>query len=137
MYAKALVPVPGTPGIPSLIGTTSSMDQLLQKLPAFGWSLYGTAPAPGARGILRITVEHRLQLDIDGIRILDGPNPVAPPGWYEAVDAFDGHCLVEILRTGDVDLTDPDCGTRMEELSDLPDAAGLTAILPLVHDAVR
>ncbi|MGV1010110.1 MAG: hypothetical protein ACOYBY_16135 [Dermatophilaceae bacterium] len=66
----------------------------------------------------------RLRLVVDGQVILDDDaNPVAPPGWWEAVDSFGGRCIVIITHAEDVDLTDPHSGSQLRKLMDTPDRA--------------
>lgn len=110
MYAKVLIP--GPPDVALLIATTSSMNTLLPQLLSHHWTPMIEEVAGDADGELRLDPGgQRLQLIVaDQLLLDDDVNPVSPPGWWSAVDRMGGMCLVVVLRTADVDLTDPQLG---------------------------
>lgn len=131
MFAKTLVP--GPLALPTLTATTSAMDTLLPQLLAHGWARYGAeGVTQNANGALMLTLEQRLQLVVAGQVLLEDVNPMAPPGWWEAVTKLEDRCVVNVLRTADVDLRQSDVGSRMRALLDVP-GAGAWALLPVDH----
>ena len=128
VYAKTLIP--GTRPIPALMATSSQTEVLRPQLLQRGWVAFGQALRPGPAGELRIGVD-RLQVVIDGDAILDDDaNPASPEGWWAAVDILGGHCIVVILPTGTVDLTQSDAGNQLVALLNTDHA--LSAALPVV-----
>ncbi len=112
MYAKTLIPGPQV-DVPGLLVTTSS-DQALRDLRAHGWGELGDDPPKLTTSVVRLGTPG-LQLVVNGMAILDDDtNPVAPPGWWEAIDAIKsalGAPLVgvQVVRCADVpdDFHDP------------------------------
>lgn len=131
MYAKTLVLGPPI-SIPTVVGTTSAMDELLPELINHGWSPYGAEFTGHGDGRLNLTLDQRLQVIVGGKVILDDTNPIAPPGWYEATEAIGGRCIVIVLRPSDVDLTLPDVADTMRDLLDQPGVGAWTP-LPIEH----
>lgn len=128
MYAKTLVP--GPLPTPTLTATTS-VDALFGQLLDSGWAHYGSPLVETASTRLLIT-HASLQLVVDGEVILDDRDSGSPQGWWAAVDAIGGKCVVVVLRTDDVDLNDPLAGARMRELMEEP-GSGVWAIVPIHH----
>ena len=113
MYAKTLVPGPNP--VPALMATTDDADILLPQLLDRGWALFGEPLPPAGTGRLAVGAD-RLQLVVDGQALLDDLNPYAPDGWWAAVDALQGRCVVVIVRAGDVDLAHHDAGAQLAAL---------------------
>ena len=132
MYAKTLIP--GPLPTPTLTATTSVAHQLFPELLASGWKRYGVEDLAVSRTDVLITHDS-LQLVVDGIVVLSDIDPASPAGWWEAVDGIDGQCVVVVLKTGDIDLHDPQLGARQRELMAKPDA-GVWTIARVGHPAV-
>ena len=113
VYAKTLIPGPHP--VPALMATTADPDILLPQLLDRGWALFGERPPAQAAGELVIGAD-RLQLVVDDQALLDDLNPYAPDGWWAAVDALQGRCVVVIAGNGDVDLAHHDAGTQLAAL---------------------
>ena len=76
--------------MPSLLSTTSE-PELFEQLIDRGWAAYGAESGPGEPSTSRLYITHQsLQLVVEGQILLDDLDPTAPPGWWRAVDSFDG-----------------------------------------------
>ena len=128
MYAKTLIPGPRP--IPALMATTSQADTLWPQLLSCGWVPFGNTLQPAAAGELRIGVD-RLQVVLDGdVVVDDDANPASPEGWWAAIDALHGHCIVVMVRGGAVDLHHPEAGDQLAALLNTNHA--LSAALPII-----
>lgn len=101
------------------------VPQLLDR----GWALFGEPPPTAAAGQL-VVGSDRLQLIVDDQALLDDLNPYAPDGWWAAVDALEGRCVVVIARDGDVDLAHHDAGEQLAAL--MGSGRAVFAALPVV-----
>lgn len=120
MYGKALIP--GTNGVNvPLVVVASPPGPIIEQLRAQGWTPYGSGLGEGARGTLTIT-PYSLTLDTaDGRVMEDDDNPLAPAGWWEAVDAIGGRAVAVVLPP--VDIRAADFADRFVELIDDPSTA--------------
>lgn len=120
--------------MPSLLSTTSE-PELFEQLIDRGWAAYGAESGPGEPSTSRLYITHQsLQLVVEGQILLDDLDPTAPPGWWRAVDSFDGRCVVVVVRSEDVDLHDPNSGKTLQRLMDDPES-GVWALVPIEHPA--
>jgi len=113
VYAKTLIPGPNA--VPALMATTDDAEILLPQLLERGWARFGE-PLPTASAGRLVVGSDRLQLVVDDQALLDDLNPYAPDGWWAAVDALQGKCVVVIARDGDVDLAHHDAGQQLAAL---------------------
>lgn len=115
MYAKTLIP--GPMPIACLVASAEQPDVLLPQLLDRGWDWFGSTIPANPQGDL--VIDHqRLQLVVDDQILLDDLNPASPPGWWPAVDHLQGRCAVIIARREDVDLTDKESGSQLQNLLD-------------------
>ena len=113
VYAKTLIPGPHP--VPALMATTDEAEILMPQFLDRGWALFGGPPGAAPAG--RVVVgSDRLQLVVDDQALLDDVNPYAPDGWWAAVDALEGRCIVVITRDGDVDLSHHEAGEQLVAL---------------------
>lgn len=127
VYAKTLIPGPHP--VPALMATTDDADVLVPQLLDRGWAPFGNPLPDQAVGRLVIGSD-RLQLVVEDQALLDDLNPYAPDGWWAAVDALQGRCVVVIGRSGDVDLAHHESGEQLAAL--LGSRRALFAALPVV-----
>lgn len=120
MYAKTLVP--GPPAVPGLVGTTRDAPVLVPQLLERGWAVFGD-PTPGrAAGELVFSAD-RLRLMVEGQVLLDDANPAGPAGWWAAVDALAGRCVVIVCANSDLDLAGNHARQQLTALRDTGRAA--------------
>jgi hypothetical protein len=132
MYAKTLMPSdgPNDPATPFLYVTVPHGSSITKDLIAAGeWNPLrgGIAIADGEVRImpnsLRVVVAGQLVLQ-------DDTSSIAPPGWWEAVDAMKGHVGIVVLPAG-TPFTQPALGEAMEALTG--SSATAQAIVRVVH----
>lgn len=95
--------------------TTDDADVLVPQLLDRGWAVFGE-PLPAVAAGRVVVGSDRLQLVVEDQALLDDVNPYAPDGWWAAVDALQGRCVVVIVRDGDVDLAHHDAGEQLAAL---------------------
>jgi hypothetical protein len=87
----------------------------MPQLTVRGWARLGDPLPAAAAGELRIGTD-RLQVVVDDQALLDDLNSASPDGWWSAVDALEGRCVVVLVRDGDVDLTNQQAGAQLAAL---------------------
>lgn len=125
MYAKTLIA--GRPPVPGLVGTTLNPAVLLAQLLERGWSVFGEPPPRRPVGELVIDAD-RLQVIVDGQVLLDDTNSVGPDGWWSAVDALDGRCVVIVCADSDVNLAGGTLGQQLTALKNAGHGAVYAAL---------
>ncbi len=128
VYAKTFIP--GGRPVPALMAATTADRLLRLQLSRRGWVRFGQPLQPGAVGQVHLGVD-RLQVVIDDTMVLDdGANPTSPEGWWAAVDALGGHCVVVMVREGALDLAQPGADAQLVTLLNTDRA--MSAALPVV-----
>ena len=132
MYAKTLMPSdgPNDPAMPYLFVTAPRGSTITQDLiasgewnPFRGWMAIADGEVEIMPNSLRVVVAGQLVLQ-------DDTSSVAPPGWWDAVDAMRGHAGIVVLPAG-TPFTQPALGDAMDALAGSSSIA--QAILRVVH----
>lgn len=127
LLTKALLPT-DVLTLPLLLATGPEHAAAVDQLRALGWDRYGQE-IDTVDAQLTITPA-TMTLTAAGHPLLPAgtPNPAAPPGWWEAVDALGSHVVVLVLPHG-TDLTSAQLPSTLEQLrSDPRTAQGLVPV---------
>lgn len=116
MYAKAVIPGTNGVNVPLIVATAAPGQILVQQLRDRGWPPFGGDLFADADAAAEVMPD-RFALSIHNEALLeDNTNPVAPAGWWTAVDALGDRAVCVVFAAGVVDLRDGNIGSRMNEL---------------------
>lgn len=119
MYFKALTAE--RPRIPMLFSTIGASDLVRFELEVRGWADAATAePALAPDSELVIDVGRSLALSVGGAVLFAESDAAGPRGWWPAVRAHGGTCIVAFAEPDAIDLASPDKDERLSELSQTP-----------------
>lgn len=131
MYAKVLNdggPLP----IPMLLITVPEGSIVIGQLHTRGWTPYAGRPIEDQGAQIRIMPDHLTVVLGGEIALHDGSgDPVSPPGWWEAVNAFEDRALI-VLLPHTFPMTQQDAGAALGALIDSPETAQCFATV--VHE---
>lgn len=130
MYTKILIPAADR-DFPVILCDGPDYAVLSQELISRGWVPWDSQEAPAGAGEVVIG-QPGLSIKVDGINLLiDDVNPIAPPGWWDAVNAMFGCCMVIVVGKELLDFRSPTFAADFSKR--VNNKTALYSLLPIRH----